>query len=390
MRTSGLSKPAVVITGATGIVGSAVMAEAIRRGHRPLVLLRDESPEQARARVRAVLGLYGLREAADEVGIVRGDIRRLWLGMEPRTAAGLIGCAHAFIHCAASTSLHPGDEPGLWESNVAGTRNVIDLLSDRGVPLYHVSTAYVAGARGGVVRERDLDDSHGFANAYERSKWHAESAVRRALDAGRVNGAVLRPGVIAGSALDGAITDFQHIYGFLRIVRLAQTRAGGRDSIVRLDGAPDTPCNLVPVDWTAKAIWHIIENEGTSGQTYHLADPGGATFGDLFAWVNHVLAEFGARFELVPGLDGTGSAFENMARAALGHYRPYTFRQPRFDMANALRATRGQLATPAIDRNYFDTIYRFACARRWQGAFSPTRALHPFTPHELEAAALPA
>lgn len=390
MRTSALSKPAVVITGATGILGSAVMAEAILRGHRPIVILRDDSPEQARARVRAVLGVYGLREAADGVGIVRGDVRRLWLGMEPRTAAGLLGCARAFIHCAASTSFHPDDTGCVWESNAGGTRNVVEFLSGRGVPLYHVSTAYVAGARGGLVREHELDDRHGFTNAYEHSKWHAESAVRRAFDAGRLQGAVLRPGVITGSAADGTIADFQNIYGFLRIVHLAQSRAGARDSVVRLDGAATTPCNLVPVDWASKAVWHIIENEGGSGQAYHLADAGGATLGGIVDWVNGVVGEFGLRFELVPGLDGPGSAFENMARAALGHYRPYAFRQPRFDMENTLRATRGQLDLPVIDRNYFDTIYRFACARRWKGALAPTHAVHPFAPQEREAAALPA
>lgn len=393
MRTTVLSKPAVVITGATGILGSAVLAEALKRGHRPIVIMRDASAEQARARLRAVLSVYGMSAAAHEVAIVNGDVKRLWLGMEPRIAAGLVGCARAFIHCAASTSFDPKDNHCIWESNVGGVQNVIDLLRNRGVPLYHVSTAYVAGARSGMAYEHELDDRHGFTNTYERSKWHAESMVRDAFDSGDIRGAVLRPGIIVGSSADGAITDFQNIYGFFRFVHLAQTRLAGRESLVRLEGNGETPCNLVPVDWTAKAMWHIIENEGASNRTYHLTDTGGATLADVFAWGNNLVEAFGVRFELVRELSGPVSALENMARSALAHYRPYAFRQPRFNMDNTLRATKAHLEAPAMSGDVFEKLYHFARARRWKGVLSSVHARQLLVEHasrEMEAAALPA
>lgn len=393
MRTSDLSKPAIAITGATGILGSAVMAEAVRRGYRPIAIVRDSAPEQARIRIRSVLGVYGMREAAEDVCIVQGDIRRLWLGMEPRIAAGLLGCARAFVHCAALTGFDPSDAPSLRETNVSGTRSLVELLTDRNVPLYHVSTAYVAGVRAGVAYERELATGHESRNAYERSKWEAESSVREAYASGRIRGAIFRPGVVTGSTADGAITAFHHIYGFLRLVHLARSRSSSRARVVRLDGAAGTLCNLVPVDWAAQAMWHIIENEGQSQKTYHLVDPSGTTMGDLFAWANDVLAEFDVRFELVSHLDDAGSAFENMARSALGHYRPYAFRQPQFDFQNTLRAIDGALTLPRIDRTYFDTLFQYACARRWKGILEPPSATHPFavpSPGEREAAALPA
>lgn len=393
MRTTALSRPAVVITGATGILGSAVMAEALALGHRPIAIMRDASADRARARVRAVLGVFGMCAYADEVGIVRGDVRRMWLGMEPRIAAGLLGCARAFIHCAASTSFNPKDDSCVWESNVGGVRNILDLLSDRGVPLYHVSTAYVAGARGGTAFEHELDDSQGFTNAYERSKWHAETAVREAFDSGRLRGAVFRPGIIVGSSTDGAIADFQNIYAFLRLVHLAQTRLAGRQSVIRLEGDANTPCNFVPVDWTSKALWHIIEREGSSNRAYHLTDPSGATVADLLTWVNDSVESYGLRFELVDRLNGNATALENMARAALAHYRPYSFRQPRFDMQNTLRATGDLLELPELNQGYIETLYRFARSRRWKGALASVRTSRPFVPassEELEPAALPA
>ncbi|MCC6155045.1 MAG: SDR family oxidoreductase [Candidatus Hydrogenedentes bacterium] len=375
MRTTALSKPAVVITGATGILGSAVMAEVLKHGLRPIAVMRDESLECARQRIRAVLGVYGMREHAEEVGVIRGDVKRMWLGLEPREAAGLIGCARAFVHCAASTSFNPNDNKCVWESNVGGVNNVLDLLLDRDVPLYHVSTAYVAGAQSGVAYENELDDRHGFTNTYERSKWQAETAVREAFDSGRLRGAIFRPGIIVGSTVDGAIVDFQNVYGFLRLIHLAQSRLAGRDCVIRLEGNPNTPCNFVPVDWTASALWKIVEHEGPNNGTYHLTDATGLNLGDMMGWVNNFIEPAGLRFELTDYLNGSATAIENMARAALAHYKPYAFRQPRFDMANTLRATSAHLDLPLPHHEYFDVLYHFARSRRWKGALSPAHAM---------------
>lgn len=386
------NRPTIILTGATGILGSALLAEALQRGYRPICIMRDESPEQARARLRAVLSVYGMRDAADDVSVAQGDVRRFWLGMDPRTAAAVLGCAHAVIHCAASTSFDPKDSTCVWDANVNGANNVIEYLSRRNIPLYHVSTAYVAGARSGLAFEHELEDRHGFTNTYEKSKWFAEAAVRDAFVRGDLRGAIFRPGIIVGSSADGAITDFQNVYGFFRLIHLAQSRLANRTGLVRLEGDVNTPCNLVPVDWTARAMWHIIETEGAANKTYHLTDPGSTTLGDLLEWVNARLDHAGLRFEIVREITGTVHAIEQMARSAFQYYRPYAYRQPRFDMANTLRATESHIPLPEVHHDFLDRLYQFARARRWKSVLT-----HPHMPlDDLDvrplhaAAALPA
>jgi len=386
--SSNNNRPAIVLTGATGILGSALLAESILRGYRPIAIMRDRTTEQARVRLRAVLSVYGLRHAADDVSIAHGDVRRPWLGMDPRTAAGVLGCARAVVHCAASTSFDPRNSHDVWDANVGGASNVIEFLEQRRVPLYHVSTAYVAGARSGVAYETELDDRHGFTNAYERSKWFAEATVRAAFDRGSVRGAIFRPGIIVGSSEDGAITDFQNVYGFLRLIHLAQTRLANRAGTVRLEGDASTPCNFVPVDWTAKALWHIVENEGASNQTYHLTDASGVTLGDMLSWVNTFLEDTGMRFELVRELSGSLHALEQMARSAFQYYRPYAFRQPRFNMNNTLRATQATLPLPTVQHDSFDRLFQFARSRRWKGALASAHSPQVSAP--LRPQALPA
>ncbi|HRK33638.1 MAG TPA: SDR family oxidoreductase [Candidatus Hydrogenedentes bacterium] len=387
------TRPAIVLTGATGILGSALLAESILRGYRPIAIMRDATLEQARARIRAVLSVYGLRHAAEDVSIAKGDVQRPWLGMDPRTAAGVLGCARAVIHCAASTSFDPRNSHSVWEANVGGASNVIDFLSLRRVPLYHVSTAYVAGARSGVAYETELDDRHGFTNAYERSKWFAEAAVRASFDRGDIRGAIFRPGIIVGSSSDGSISDFQNVYGFFRLIHLAQTRLANRAGLVRIEGEASTPCNFVPVDWTAKALWTIIENDGPSNQTYHLTDASGITLGDMLGWVNAHLDDAGLRFELVKELTGAVHVVEQMARSAFQYYRPYAFRQPRFNMSNTLRATQATLPLPPVQEDTFDRLFHFARSRHWKGALSnvhTTATYGDLTVKPLKPEALPA
>ncbi len=223
--------------------------------------------------------------------------------------------------------------------------------------------------------EHDLDDRHGFTNTYERSKWQAEMNVRDAFISGRLRGAIFRPGIIVGSTVDGAIVDFQNVYGFLRLIHLAQSRLAGRESVIRLEGDPNTLCNFVPVDWTATALWKIIEHEGPNNGTYHLTDATGATLGDMMGWVNNFIEPAGLRFELTDYLNGSATAIENMARAALAYYKPYAFRQPRFDMANTIKATSAHIDLPLPHHEYFDVLYHFARARRWKGALSPAHAM---------------
>jgi thioester reductase-like protein len=100
------------------------------------------------------------------------------------------------IHCAATVSF----TLGLDESraiNVEGTRHLLDLAGLSAARGHfdcftHVSTAYVAGDHRGTFAEHELNIGQDFRNAYERSKFEAESLVR---DRGRRGGKL-------GDALD--------------------------------------------------------------------------------------------------------------------------------------------------------------------------------------------
>lgn len=367
-----MQKRSVLITGATGIYGSWVLSEALLRGYRPIVLMRNCTVPAARDRLNAVLAVTnptgGGRYIVD---LVWGDIRKPNLGMDPRIAESVRDRIVAIINCAGCTSFNPKDDATVWDTNVHGVEHLLDFLSGSNVPLYHVSTAYVAGGREGVVNEYELDGRYGFTNTYESSKWQAERMLRAAFVNGDVSGAVFRPGILAGASTNGAITDFQNLYRFFRLVDMASIQSNLGACTIRIEGRPDTFSNLVPVDWAAKAMWEIVEHEGPACRTYHLTNPNPNTLEELRAWADRKLRTVNARIRFVDELDGRLSFIEAFAAKSLRHYSPYTRKQPYFDTTSARRVTQKRLPFPELDHRYYDKLFAYAKQHAWRGAIGP-------------------
>ncbi len=370
MKASPIRRPSIAITGATGILGSWILNEALERGHCPAVLMRDVDRHHAETRLDAVLRLLGKQQLRGMVEIIHGDACEPNLGLDNEDSKRLRESAGAFIHCAASTSFNPKDDESLWQTNVAGVQNVLDFVAESDLAFYHVSTAYVAGNLRGPAMEYELESGQDFNNTYERTKCVSERLVRDAFADGRTYGAIFRPSIIVGATDHGKICDFQNFYGFLRLVDMASSRKPNGHHRIRLEGNADATTNLVPVDWTARALWHIIETEGDRCLTYHLTNPYPDTVGRLKEWVNEIIRESNIEFEVVPELDGTPSTLEGIAHSAFQHYRVYLQHQPIFDRTNTVRATDTAVPFPKLGPELYSKLLNYARAQRWRGALS--------------------
>ncbi len=160
-----LAGASLLLTGASGFVGKAVLVTCLRclpDLARLVVLLRADDDDAAATRLGAVLDSDALRALAPaDIQRVRqegrltalaGDITVERLGRED--LAPLAG-VDVVIHCAASVSFQrPLDE--MITINVHGAVNLARALGEAGARarLVHVSTAYAAGTRTGLVLER--------------------------------------------------------------------------------------------------------------------------------------------------------------------------------------------------------------------------------------------
>lgn len=225
-----------LVTGATGFVGSAVARRLLREGHSIRVLARPSADRR---------NLRGL-----DAEIVEGDLTR------PASLLPACEGCDALFHVAADYRLWVRDPAELYQSNVEGTRAILDAAKRMGVPriVYTSSVATLGipkdGTPGSEITPVSVDDMIGH---YKRSKFLAEEVAR-------------------GFAADGLPVVIVNPSTPIGPYDIKPTPTGRivRDAMAgRLPAYVDTGLNIVHVDDVAEGHWLAYER-GVIGERYIL------------------------------------------------------------------------------------------------------------------------
>ena len=143
----------VLLTGASGVVGSALIPEL--RAHR-------------------VVALSHRRRPPGPVAQVHGDLTKPRLGLSRQTYNTLTAQIDTVVHCGAVTDFATGARE-TSEVNVRGTENVVHFAAEADALLIYVSSAFVAriDTTRGQLGETSANPVH-----YLTSKQAAEQKVR--------------------------------------------------------------------------------------------------------------------------------------------------------------------------------------------------------------------
>jgi len=313
----------VLVTGATGFLGTEVVRRFLEgTGHPIVALVRAGDAESARLRLaRAWWDWPDLRaQIGGRVEALPGDVSLPDLGLDAEAYATLASRVTHVVHAAADLRLHaPLDD--LRAVNVRGTAHVLALAQaahrHRGLERFsHLSTAYVAGLRTGPIAEDELSDARGFASAYEESKFEAERLVRAAGEALPVS--IFRPAMVVGDSRTGAIKTFNTLYVPLRLYLTGRLRV--------LPVSAGLKVSLVPVDHVADAACRLTLDPRAAGLTFHLVAPAEAlpTAGDLLAAVREWAAEhLGVRLPRPLFVPAAGLAARGRLQALAPYFREH-------------------------------------------------------------------
>jgi dihydroflavonol-4-reductase len=124
---------------------------------------------------------------------VRGDI------LDPQALTAAMDDRNVVYHAAGVNALCFRDTGLLFDSNVRGSRNVVDAASAAGVHrVVYTSSGAVLGEARGTVGSETSPHRGSFLSAYERSKYEAERAVLAAARETGVEVVCVNPASVQG------------------------------------------------------------------------------------------------------------------------------------------------------------------------------------------------
>jgi NADH dehydrogenase len=230
----------ILVTGASGFLGSYILSEARRIGRPVRGMIRRTSDR-------------GLINSEDE-HLVCGDLRDV-----DSLVAAVRGCS-AVIHCAAVITETAPDLELSWQTNVNGTENVIRACEQAGVRrLIHISTQAVSETNTGV---------------YGKTKREADKRVQ----ASDLEWTILKPGVIYGPGGKGLFAKMNRLVNKLPAIPVI--------------GPGNEELRPIFVHDLVDAVFSCLDHESTIGRSYDL---GGQDVVSFNVFVQSILESQGKR-----------------------------------------------------------------------------------------------
>jgi nucleoside-diphosphate-sugar epimerase len=226
------------VTGGTGFIGRHVVRKLLLRGHDVVALVRSQADADA-------LSALGARP-------VVGDIT------DPTSMRQAMAGSDVLFHIAGWYRIGTPDRMDAERINVSGTRNVLSLAHELGVPriVYASSVAVYGDTRGRLVDESFFQGGP-FATEYDRTKWLAHYKVVLPLIRQGAPIIVVLPGGVYGPG-DHSL-----------VGRLMALFYQGRLPVLP---APEFTMTYAHVEDMAEGIILAAE-KGRVGQSYNLAGP---------------------------------------------------------------------------------------------------------------------
>jgi nucleoside-diphosphate-sugar epimerase len=225
----------VLLTGASGFVGSHILDSLRARGISTAVLLRPTSSRQF-----------------IETHLPKLDVRTGSIGDPQSLAAAMQDVTHV-IHCAGATkALHLS---GFYEVNHIGTRNVVDAVNrqeGRIQRLVHISSLAAGGPAVPDKPAREGDPPRPISE-YGKSKLAGEQEVSRC----QSEHVILRPPAVYGPRDDGFLPFFKAINAH----------------VLPRFGSGSLALSFVYVKDLAEAVVACLTHAAAAGKTFYVASP---------------------------------------------------------------------------------------------------------------------
>ena len=159
-----------IITGATGFLGSNIMAGLLLKGNGVVIAGRASGTESLEDRIRKLLAWFGIEHLQGLLEFYETDFLKIRMGLGEDKYENLCSRGLSIIHCASDTSFAEKDRAKVMKSNVESLTEILNFALKSKARCFHfISSAYAAGSDSIECPEAPVNATH-FTNVYEESK----------------------------------------------------------------------------------------------------------------------------------------------------------------------------------------------------------------------------
>lgn len=284
-----LPMTSVLLTGATGYLGSHVLHELLATTNAHIYcLIRPSAQTTIEAKLIESMQFYFgntiAQQLKDRVTVIQGDLGKQRLHLSDEDEQIILKEINAIIHCGADVR-HFGAADHFNNVNVNGTRYLLEIAKQKpGVHFHYVSTIGIPeelaalqwgqdAAKGNFNYDVKLD------NVYTQSKLEAENLVRNAMH-DKIPVSIYRVGNLSCHSETGKFQRNIDDNAFYRMIK----------SMLYLGKTPTAQWHVdfTPINYASQALVSLANQPASNGHVFHLCNPVSLTYLELIDMLKEI------------------------------------------------------------------------------------------------------
>jgi nucleoside-diphosphate-sugar epimerase len=265
----------IILTGATGVLGSHIMYEILElfiheniKG-KLFLIARNKGKNSAKERINTLLSSrytpkilkeQGVEKLNSFIKVIDSDLDTLNVDFTDEIKDSY------FIHSAGYVNLSTDEDQKeiIFDENTIITKALFTAFHPFIKKFIYIGTAFSSGIRKGLIENdfHNLDFKPQHRNAYEAAKFYSENYIASECKKVGLPFQILRPSVIGGKMLGEEnryfIQKYMVFYLLAKFFHFSALRKGEQEE-VRFIVNNDTVLNVIPVDYVAKIIATVFK-----------------------------------------------------------------------------------------------------------------------------------
>ncbi|NOU18580.1 MAG: NAD-dependent epimerase/dehydratase family protein [Bacteroidales bacterium] len=372
-----MKQKTIFITGATGFLGSHLVYEMLKMGHRIIALSRKSKSNYASPMLRVIETLKAIDEnvniSRNNLIVIEGDVTNSGDELFKEIINNQIDYIDEVWHCVATFKIKEKDIEEIKRINIEGCRNMLNLVvminqkMKSSCRYFHVSTAYSSGRKAKPIEEKIQKENPNFRSLYEWSKNQSELLIETYQKDYNLDITILRPSIIIGAKKNKVLSRAgyyqfcEELYTLKKRFEVNMGSSFDGNIDVRFICNANICLNLVPMDYITNSMLalankkELVTNEL---KIFNIINENAPNIGEVQQLLCKDLRISG--FNMIEEEEfnkNPPSPLEKLFDRKLVFQAPYMREDVRFSNENFRKhLTFDEIPTPIMDENFLHTI----------------------------------